>query len=319
MPPKTDILVTVFGAGGFLGRYVAQSLLKTGVRIRAAERDPRRAWFLKPLGPLGQFQAVRADVTDKASVAAAVQGADAVINLVGILKGPFHSIHVDGARNVAGAAAAAGVPALVHVSAIGADPEAESRYGRTKGEGEVAVRAAFPAATIIRPSIAFGQEDNFVNRFANMARFMPILPVIRPAWKLQPVHAADLGKAIALAALDPQNHAGRTYELGGPNVMTMAELNKWICDTTGRHRPLALLPDPVGKAIARLTGWLPMAPITWDQWLMMSRDNVASGPGFAAFGLHPAPLAAVAPAWLVPFRRHGRFGKAQPSQGGSYS
>jgi NADH dehydrogenase len=137
-----------------------------------------------------------------------------------------------------------------------------------------------------------------------------VLPVIRPTWKLQPVHAADLGKAIALAALDPKSHAGQTYELGGPNVMTMAELNKWICDTTGRHRPLALLPDPVGKAIARLTGWLPMAPITWDQWLMMSRDNVATGPGFEAFGLHPAPLAAIAPAWLVPFRRHGRFAKA---------
>jgi NADH dehydrogenase len=310
MPPKTDILVTVFGAGGFLGRYVAQSLLKTGVRIRAAERDPRRAWYLKPLGGLGQVQFVRADVTDRAAVAAAVQGSDAVINLVGILKGPFHQIHVDGARNVAEAAAAAGVPALVHISAIGADPEAESAYGRSKGEGEDAVRAAFPGATIIRPSIAFGQEDNFINRFARMARLMPILPVLRPSWKLQPVHAADLGKAIALAALDPGNHAGQTYELGGPNVMTMAELNKWICDTTGRHRPLAALPGPIGKAIARVTGWAPGAPITWDQWLMMQTDNVAAGPGFDAFGLHPAPLAAIAPAWLVPFRKHGRFAKA---------
>jgi NADH dehydrogenase len=310
MPAKTDILVTVFGAGGFLGRYVAQSLLKTGVRIRAAERDPRRAWFLKPLGGLGQVQFVRADVTDRDAVAAAVQGADAVINLVGILKGPFHKIHVDGARNVAEAAAAAGVPAFVHISAIGADPEAESAYGRSKGEGEAAVRAAFPDATIIRPSIAFGQEDHFINRFAGMARLLPIFPVIRPAWKLQPVHVADLGRAIALAALDPGNHAGRTYELGGPNVVTMAELNKWICETTGRHRAVAELPDPIGKAIARITGWLPMAPLTWDQWLMMSRDNVATGPGFEAFGLHPAPLAAVAPAWLVPFRRHGRFARA---------
>jgi len=310
MPPKTDILVTVFGAGGFLGRYVAQSLLKTGVRIRVAERDPRRAWYLKPLGGLGQVQFVRADITDKAAVAAALQGSDAVINLVGILKGAFQAVHVNGARNIAEAAAAAGVPALVHVSAIGADPEAESAYGRTKGEGEQAVRAAFPNATIIRPSIAFGQEDNFINRFARMARLMPILPVMRASWKLQPVHAADLGKAIALAALDPKAHAGQTYELGGPNVMTMAGLNKWISETTGRNRPLAELPDPVGKAIARVTGWLPMAPITWDQWLMMQTDNVASGPGFEAFGLHPAPLAAVAPAWLVPFRKHGRFAKA---------
>lgn len=310
MPPKTDILVTVFGAGGFLGRYVTQSLLKTGVRVRAAERDPRRAWYLKPLGPLGQFQSVRADITDKATVAAAVQGADAVINLVGILKGRFHKVHVEGARNVAEAAAAAGVPALVHISAIGADPEAESAYGRSKGEGEDAVRAAFPNATIIRPSIAFGQEDHFINRFAGMARQWPILPVLRPSWKLQPVHAADLGKAVALAALDPAVHAGRTYELGGPNVITMAELNKWICAQTGRHRPVAELPDAIGKAIARVIGWLPMAPITWDQWLMMQQDNVATGPGFEAFGLHPAPLAAVAPAWLVPFRKHGRFAKA---------
>ncbi len=309
MPPKTDILVTVFGAGGFLGRYVAQSLLKTGVRIRAAERDPRRAWYLKPLGGLGQVQFVRADVTDREAVAAAVQGSDAVINLVGILKGPFQAVHVDGARNVAEAAAAAGVPALVHISAIGADPESESAYGRTKGEGEQAVRAAFPNATIIRPSIAFGQEDDFINRFARMARLMPVLPVIRPGWKLQPVHAADLGKAIALAALDPKRHAGQTYELGGPNIVTMAELNRWICETTGRRRAVAELPDPIGRAIARLTGWLPMAPLTWDQWLMMQTDNVATGPGFEAFGLHPAPLEAVAPAWLVPFRRHGRFAK----------
>lgn len=310
MPPKTDILVTVFGAGGFLGRYVTQSLLKTGVRVRGAERDPRRAWFLKPLGPLGQFQSVRADVTDKASVAAAVQGADAVINLVGILKGKFQQVHVEGARNVAEAAAAAGVSSLVHISAIGADPESESAYGRSKGEGEAAVRAAFPAATIIRPSIVFGQEDNFINRFARMARLMPVLPVLRPNWKLQPVHAADLGKAIALAALDPGAHAGKTYELGGPNVMTMAELNKWICETTGRHRAIAELPDALGKLLPRLTGWAPGAPVTWDQWLMMRKDSVATGPGFEAFGLHPAPLAAVAPAWLVPFRKHGRFAKA---------
>ena len=217
---------------------------------------------------------------------------------------------MNGARNVAEAVAEAGVGALVHISAIGADPEAESNYGRTKGEGEAAVRAAFPAATIIRPSIVFGQEDQFVNRFARMARMMPILPVIRPTWKLQPVHAADLGKAIALAALDAGSHAGKTYELGGPNVMTMAELNRFICETTGRKRAIAELPDPIGKAIARTTGWAPGAPMTWDQWLMMQQDNVASGPGFEAFGLHPVPLAVAAPQWLVPFRRHGRFAKA---------
>jgi len=313
MLPKTDLLVTLFGGGGFLGRYVAQALLKTGVRIRVAERDPRRAWFLKPLGGLGQVQFVRADVNNQASVAAAVQGADAVVNLVGILKGNFHRVHVLGACNVAEAAASAGVSALVHISAIGADPESESAYGRSKGEGEAAVRAAFPAATIIRPSVAFGQEDNFINRFARMARLMPVLPVIRPSWRLQPVHVADLAKAIALAALDPAAHAARTYELGGPQVLTMAELNKWICEATGRGRPLAQLPDPVGKAMVRASGWLPGAPMTWDQWLMMQSDNVATGPGFEAFGVRPSPLAAVAETWLTPFKRQGRFAKAPAS------
>jgi len=260
---------------------------------------------------LGQIQFLRADVNDPGQVAAAVHGADSVVNLVGILKGNFHKIHVEGARTIAEAAAAAGVPALIHVSAIGADPESPSAYGRSKGEGEAAVREAFPAATLIRPSIAFGPEDDFVNRFARMARLLPVLPVIRPSWRLQPVHAADLGRAVALAALDPAPHAGGTYELGGPQVMDMAELNRWICQATGRGRALVPIPDPVGRLIARLTGWLPAAPITWDQWLMMEKDNVAAGPGFEAFGIRPAPLAAIGETWLTQYRRHGRF--ARPS------
>jgi NADH dehydrogenase len=311
MPPKTDRLITLFGGGGFVGRYVAQSLLKTGVRIRVAQRDPKRAWFLKPLGGLGQVQFVRADLADKASVAAALADAEAAINLVGILKGDFRKVHVEGARNIAEAAAAAGVPALVHISAIGADPESESAYGRSKGEGEEAVRAAFPRATIVRPSIAFGQEDQFVNRFARLAQILPVLPVLRAGWKVQPVYVVDLAKAIALAALDPAFHGGRTYELGGPQILTTAELEAWVCEAVARPRPLVPIPDPVGKAMARLLGWLPGAPMTWDQWLMLAKDNVASGPGFDAFNLRPAPLAAVAEAWLATYRRHGRF--ARPS------
>jgi len=310
MTVKTDRLITLIGGGGFVGRYVAQALFKAGARVRIAGREPKRAFSLKPLCGLGQIQFVRADVTDPASLAAAVQDADAVVNLVGILKGNFHKIHVEGAGNVAGAAAAAGIPALVHVSAIGADPQSKSAYGRSKGEGEAAVRSAFPRATIIRPSIAFGQEDDFVNKFARMAKRLPLLPVIRGGWRLQPVHAADLGKAIALAALDPAPYAGRTFELGGPQVMTMAGLNRWIGETIGRNRPLLEIPDPLGKAMVRLTGWLPGAPITWDQWLMMEEDNVAAGPGFEALGLRPAPLAAVSESWLTPYRRQGRFAKA---------
>jgi uncharacterized protein YbjT (DUF2867 family) len=311
MTVKIDRLVTLFGGGGFLGRYVAQALFKAGARIRIASREPKRAFYLKPLCGLGQIQFVRVDVGDPGQVAAAVAGADAAINLVGILKGDFQAVHVDGARHIAEAAAAAGVPALVHLSAIGADPESESAYGRTKSEGEAAVRAAFPGATIIRPSIAFGLEDDFVNRFARMAQLLPVLPVIRPSWRLQPVHAADLGKAIALAALLPAGHAGETYELGGPQQMTMAELNQWISRATGRNRPLAFVPDAIGRLLARLTGWLPLAPLTWDHWLMMAQDNVATGPGFDAFGIRPAPLAAVAEGWLTLYRRQGRF--ARPS------
>ena len=313
MTVKTDRLVTLFGGGGFVGRYVAQALFRAGARVRIAEREPRRAFFLKPLCGLGQIQFVRADVTVAGDAARAVDGADAVVNLVGILKGDFEKVHVGGARNVAAAAAAAGVPALVHVSAIGADPEAASAYGRSKGEGEAAVRAAFPMATIARPSIAFGLEDDFVNRFARMAQHLPVLPVMRGSWKLQPVHVADLGKAIARAALEPGAYAGRTFELGGPQVLSLHELNRWICEETGRGRPLIDIPDPIASLIARLTGWLPFAPLTWDQWLMLQRDNVATGPGLEVFGIRPTPLAAVAEGWLTLYRRHGRFAKPSPS------
>lgn len=311
MAGKSDQLVTIFGGGGFVGRYVVQALHQSGVRVRIAQRDPRRAWYLKPLGGLGQTQFVAASITDPASVAAAVQGADAVVNLVGILAGDFTAIHVDGARNVAEAARAAGAGALVHVSAIGADPAAESRYARSKGEGEAAVRAAFPTATIIRPSIVFGPEDDFVNKFARMARLMPVLPVLRSDAKFQPVFAADLGRAIAMAALDPLAHGGKVYELGGPQVLTMKALNEAVCRAIGRpDKAIAEIPDAVGQAMAKYSGWLPGAPISWDQWLMLGQDNVVApdAHGFAEFGIAPTPLAAVADSWLTTYRRFGRFG-----------
>ena len=315
MTVKTDRLVTLFGGGGFIGRYVAQALFKAGARVRIAERDPRRAFSLRPLCGLGQIQFIRADIDREDEVAAAVAGADAVINLVGILKGNFHTVHVRGAGNVAAAATEHGARALVHLSAIGADPESPSDYGRSKGEGEAAVRAAFPGASIIRPSVVFGPEDNFVNRFANMARLLPVVPVIRGSWKLQPVFAADLGKAVAAAALEPAAHAGRTYELGGPQVFTMREFNDWICRAIGHDSKAVIeVPDAFARLGARLFGWAPGAPITWDQWLMLQRDNVASGslPGFESFGIRPAPLAAVAEAWLPLYRRHGRWASSSP-------
>ncbi|HEX8623917.1 MAG TPA: complex I NDUFA9 subunit family protein [Allosphingosinicella sp.] len=309
-----DRVVTVFGGGGFLGRYTAQALLRAGARVRIAQRDPRSAFFLKPLAAVGQVQLVAVDIRNPQAVRQAVKGSDAVVNLVGVLKGDFDAIHVGGARNVAEAAAEAGAGALVHVSAIGADRDSESAYGRSKGEGEAAVRAAFPGATILRPSVLFGREDNFINRFAGMARLAPVLPVVSGATRLQPVYAADVGRAVTAAALDPRRHGGRTFELGGPQILTMRELMLWVCETTGRGRPLLDIPDPVGRLIARTTGWLPGAPITWDQWLMLRRDNVVSpgAEGLEAFGLGKTPLAAVSEGWLTSYRRHGRFAAKSP-------
>jgi len=315
MVQKRDRLVTVVGGGGFIGRYVAQALFARGQRVRIVQRDARAAFFLKPLAGLGQVQFAAADITSPDMVDRAVHGSDAVINLVGILKGNFDAVHRQGAANVASAAAAAGAEVLVQVSAIGADPESESRYGRSKGEGEAAVRAAFPTATIVRPSVAFGQEDHFINRFAAMARLLPFIPVIRGGWRIQPVHAADVGRAIALAALDPRSHGGRIYELGGPQVMTMLDLNRWIAEATGRgSKPVAAIPDAAGRLLARGAGWLPLAPITWDQWLMMQRDSVVSedAKGFEAFGISPSPLAAIAEGWLSAYRRSGRFAAKSP-------
>jgi NADH dehydrogenase len=302
-------LVTVIGGGGFLGRYVAQALFARGARVRIAQRDPRQAWFIKPLGGLGQTQFIGADVRRPETIAAAVAGADAVVNLVGVLSGDFTGVHVAGARAVAEACAAAGVPALAHVSAIGADPESDSAYGRTKGQGEAAVRAAFPGAAILRPSIVFGREDNFINRFAGMITSAPVVPVLRAQSKFQPVFVGDVAEAIVAALAGGAKTAGQTYELGGPDVLTMGALIRWIAEAVGRDPTILELPDAIGGLIA-LGGMLPGAPITLDQWKMLQHDNVVAGgaQGLADLGIAPTPLDAVAPAWLVRYRRNGRFG-----------
>lgn len=303
------MLVTIFGGGGFLGRYVAQELLSRGMRVRVAERQPTHAVRVKPLGNLGQTQLVHADVRDPLSVAGAVAGADAVVNLVAVLKGDLDGINHKGAANVAQAAAAAGVRTLVHISAIGSDPASKSAYGRSKGQGEQAVLSAFPKATLIRPSIIFGREDQFTNRFANLIRMAPLLPVIAGGTKFQPVYVVDVARAIATAVADDSSHAGKTYELGGPQVMSMAEINTWLAAQIG-HDPIMLaMPDCASEWLARLTGWLPAAPITLDQWRMLQSDNVVAptAEGLADLGIGPTPLAAVADQWLVQYRKHGRF------------
>ena len=303
-----DQLVTVFGGSGFLGRYVVRALLDTGARVRIAARNPGDGWFLKTQGGLGQTQFVAADVRKQDTVARALEGATAAVNLVGILKGDFDAFHIDGARNVAVCAAKAGCSALVQVSAIGADTASPSAYGKSKGEGEAAVRVAFPTATILRPSIVFGREDGFVNRFASLISKLPVVPIIRGPAKFQPVYVGDVADAVVAALSDPGVHGGKTYELGGPEVISMAGLNRWIAEATGRARMFVPMPDAVAGAMALFTGWLPGAPMTRDQWLMLQSDNVVTADdGLKALRVAPTPLEAVADGWLVRYRRHGRF------------
>lgn len=312
--PMKDALVTLIGGGGFLGRYVAQALMANGARARVAQRDPRQAWFLKPLGGLGQTQFVAADIARPEMIARAVHGSDAVVNLVGSFTGDLARIHVDGACAVAEAATKNGA-ALVHISAIGVDPESSSQYSRTKGEGEVAVRAACPNATILRPSTVFGREDHFVNRFADMIAKFPLIPVLRAGTKFQPVYVGDVAAAVVAALADPGKFGGRTFDIVGPEVLTMLALQRWIAEAIGRTPHFVELPDIAGQAIATL-GFLPGAPITSDQWKMLQHDAVAApgSDGLAQLGVTPTPLASVAPSWLVRYRRHGRFGARTASQ-----
>lgn len=303
-------LICIFGGGGFLGRYISQQLLSRGARVRVAERNPKNAMHIKPLGNLGQTQFASADVTKKDSVVRAVRGCDAVINLVGILDGDFETVHVTGARNVAEAATEAGCGALIQMSAIGADTDSLSRYGRSKGEAEEAVLTAFPNAVIMRPSIVFGREDQFINRFAGMIRMMPIVPIIGGGTKFQPVFVGDVAQAVAKALENAGQYAGQTFELGGPEVISMGDLNRRIAKMTKRDRAFVEIPDFAAKFLATCTGFLPGAPITSDQYKMLQKDNVvAEGQaGLDAFNITPTPLATVARGWMQKYTTHGRFG-----------
>ena len=298
-------LVTVFGGGGFVGRYVVQALCAAGARVRVAQRNTRVAGSLKTLGNLGQVSLAACDVTKPGSVANALAGADMAVNLVGSFNN-MDAVQRAGAANVAQAAAVAGLAALVHISAIGADVDSDAVYGRSKGAGEAAVRAAFPSAVILRPSIVFGREDAFINRFAGLIRMLPVVPVIGAATKFQPVFVGDVAKAV-VAAL--RSGGAETLELGGPQVLSMLQLNEWIARATGRADKMFVpVPDFAAKAMAVGTGWLPGAPITSDQFKMLGRDNVVSGvDGLAAYGITPTPLDAVAEGWLDIYRKHGRF------------
>jgi NADH dehydrogenase len=304
--PLEDKLVVLIGGGGFLGSHLAQELLQRGARLRIAERNPERAFRLKALANLGQIQFARCNVKDKRSVAAAMQGADAAVYLVGTFGDDQRALQADGAGFAAEAAAAAGAGAFVYVSAVGADAESDSGYASTKGLGEQRVRAAFPQATMVRPTILFGEDDMFLNRFAGLIASLPAMPVFGGEAQLQPLFVDDAAAAIANALVDPATHGGKTYELAGPEVMTMAELHHRIARAEGRERAFWAVPDALSAVFAALPG----TPMNSDQWALLKRGSVASSalPGSAELGVAPRPLGLFLDRWMTRYRKHGRFG-----------
>jgi NADH dehydrogenase len=323
-------LVTVFGGSGFLGRHVVRALVKRGYRVRVAVRRPDLAGFLQPLGMVGQIHAVQANLRYPASVTAAVMGADAVVNLVGIMKEQgrqsFTAVQANGARAVAQACATVGIGRLVQISALGADLESRSAYARTKAEGEAAIRQIVPQAVILRPSVMFGPEDTFFNRFGSMARMLPVLPLVGDgAARLQPAFAGDVAEVVA-RAIDGSVAAGLTYELGGPEVMSLRRIVEDVCKVTGRKRPIVPLPLSLAGVMARVLelvdtltlGLLPdELKLTRDQVLLLGQDNVVSpeavkeGRDFTGLGIAPVSVEVEVPSYLWRFRKTGQFDTAR--------
>jgi uncharacterized protein YbjT (DUF2867 family) len=297
-------VVTVLGGTGFFGRHLAQELLSRGARLRLISRSPQKAWRVRPLGNLGQMQSVPMDVTRSNKLAEALAGSDAVVNLLGAFRGNLDALQGKGAGRFAAIAREAGVSRFVHVSAIGADAHSPVAYARTKGEGEAAVLEAFPEATVLRPSILFGDDDNFVMMFGRLIASMPALPVFGPSAKLQPLFVDDAAEAVANALVEPEA-CGRTYEIAGPEVLTMLELNQRIAAAQCRKRTFLELPDGISGAIASL----PLAPISRDQWALLKAGNLADPqmPGIHELGVAPRPLSLFLDRWMVQFRKNGRF------------
>jgi len=325
-------LITIFGGSGFLGRYLVQRLVRTGATVRVCARDPEKAHYLRPLGDVGQVVPWAADIRKPESVAHAVAGADAVVNLVGILyergQSTFQRVHVEGAATVAKAAAAAGCSHLVHMSALGADAGSDSKYARTKAAGEAAVREAFPSATIIQPSVVFGPEDSFFNMFASLTSISPGLPVMGaplPSFKrnaegkltldlfgdggpkMQPVYVGDVADVMA-RSLVGDDHQGQTYALGGPTVYSFKELMAMVLTMTERKRLLIPMPFFVAEMQATFLQFLPKPLLTPDQVTLLRTDNVvpAGQDGFAAFGIEPEAAEAIVPTYLRRFVTPGR-------------
>jgi NADH dehydrogenase len=326
---RASQLVTVFGGSGFLGRHVVRALARRGYRVRAAVRRPDLAGYLQPLGTVGQVTAVQANLRYPDSVAAAVRDADAVVNLVGILqeKGrqSFSGVQAQGARAVAQACAHFGVERLVQVSALGAAGDSSSRYAVSKAEGEAAVLSLVGNAVVLRPSIMFGPEDTFFNRFAALVRMLPVLPLAGAETRFQPVFVGDVAEAIA-RAIDGQVEGGKVYELGGPEVKTLRELVDYVCEVTGRKRIIAPLPFSLARLQAGVMeivdllslGLLPAEfRLTRDQVALLASDNIVSqaaqdeGRTLQGLGIAPVAVAAEVPSYLWRFRKSGQFDTAR--------
>uniref|UniRef100_UPI003BAD3DAA complex I NDUFA9 subunit family protein n=1 Tax=Stappia sp. TaxID=1870903 RepID=UPI003BAD3DAA len=315
-------LVTVFGGSGFIGRHVVRALARRGYRVRVAVRRPDLAEHVQPLGAVGQIMPVQANLRHRWSVDRAVEGADAVVNLVGILaesgQQTFDSVQAFGARAVAEAARAAGISNVVHISALGADPDSPSVYARTKAMGEAAVRETVPEAVILRPSIVFGPEDDFFNRFAAMARLSPALPLIGGGeTKFQPVFVGDVAE-VAARAVDGELSAGAVYELGGPEVASFRSCMELMLKVIRRKRLLVPLPFGLATMKARVLQMLPGKLLTVDQVELLKADNVVSeaaiseGRTLEALGIEPRAMAAILPSYLERFREHGQYDAHRP-------
>ncbi len=314
-------IVTVFGGSGFIGRYAVRKLAKRGWRVRVAVRRPNEAMFLRTAGDVGQVETIQANIRDDASTERAIAGSDAVINLVGILfptgKQTFDAVQRDGAERIARFAAAHGIERVVHVSAIGADAGSEVAYQRTKAEAEEAMRLHVPSATVLRPSLVFGPEDAFFNRFAGMARMAPVMPLIGGDTRFQPVYVGDVAEA-AVRALEDPSARGQTFELGGPEVVTMREVYERIMEETGRNRAILPVPDWIARLQAavlelpnKLLGLPPL--LTRDQVAMLDEDNVV-GEGAKTLedlGVKPTTLDAILPTYLYRYRASGQYARTK--------
>lgn len=303
--PLHGKLITLIGGNGFIGSHVAQDLLERGARVRIAAREPEKAFKLKPLANLGQLQFARCNAMDERSIAACVEGSDGVVYLIGTFDGNQQALQADGAGHAARAAARTGATRFVYVSAIGADSDAQTGYYRTKALGEQQVMEAFPEATVIRPSVVFGEEDGLVPMFADLVSKMPVMPVFGADSEFQVVWVDDVAAGIAAALEDPAAHGGKTYEAAGPDKLSMMQIHQMIADGQGRERTFFPMPAPLARTFASL----PLTPINSDQLAMLNMGSVASKstPGLSKLGISPKPLSLFLDRWMVRFRKHGRF------------